>query len=160
MVHQYIGSKAELHEALDRNGYYVPPLKSCKLQYLQDIMAKIVWVPHYTEVRIKSCYRPPSKKIVYDALMVEANTCKRNLGTILLVDSDRDWMLNILSTICPNHPFFAKSFIPTKVEKRKFLMGGHAPVQIDASFLSGLPIGKAKKKTVKFTSSPEFEEQR
>jgi hypothetical protein len=26
--------------------------------------------------------------------------------------------------------------------------------------LKGLPIGKAKKKTVNFTSSPEFEEQR
>lgn len=78
-------------------------------------MDKIVWVPNYTELRIKSCYRPPTKKLVYEALMLEANTSKRNIGTMLMVDTDRTWMLNVLSTICPNHHFFAKSYVPVKV---------------------------------------------
>jgi 23S rRNA G2069 N7-methylase RlmK/C1962 C5-methylase RlmI len=156
-VQSVIGDKSELHEALDRNGLMVPPLKLCKINYLKRVFNREVWVPLYQDVRVRSCYKKPTKKEIFSALIYEANMNQFDLGIYSSKDACPAWMLLCLSTVKPNHKFFEKSFVPSKVKKQSPEKEG-LDIRINPEFLKDLPMGKAKKKTVKLMGEKQKED--
>jgi hypothetical protein len=76
----YVGVKADLHEALDRNGKMVPPIKHCKNDYLQGVLDNVYWAPLYHDIKIRSCYRKPPKKEIFEELSRHLKNQGKDLG--------------------------------------------------------------------------------
>lgn len=55
---EVVKTKRDFHEALDRNGFNVPPIKSggCTVDYLQKLRSGEYWCPMYVDVQVRSCY--------------------------------------------------------------------------------------------------------
>ena len=102
--------------------------------------------------------------MVIDAVLTEAANYRDNGKAVPLnlgftreskVFPDKLWLLQVLSTLNPNHPFFAKDYMPPPKREKK-----NAPLKMDNSdgFFTG--IGKAVtdkylagKKTTKRTNN-------
>lgn len=70
-----IKDKAQLHEALERHGFFLPSLKSsiATERYLEEVAQGITWCPKYSEIHLKPCPRPPSKDILIEKLILIIN---------------------------------------------------------------------------------------
>lgn len=58
---EFVKNKADMHEALDRNGWHMPTLDACKKDYLEGVFNFEFYAPKYLEIKMRSCYRPPKK---------------------------------------------------------------------------------------------------
>ena len=56
---------------------------------------------------------------------------------------DRNWCLNVLSTLCSDHAIFKKDFLPEK-KKQQIQKEGNVS-EADYKFFEGLPVMKTKK---------------
>ena len=104
-----------------RNQYFIPSKKSpfVTVDYLIQIKDKEVFCPLYSQIRMKACPTPPTKKELLTAL------CKvqddRNIDFGLQMNGklpDTRWMLSILSTYCPDHSYFTTEFRPCKIKPK------------------------------------------
>ena len=118
-------TKRDLHEYLDRSGHLVMPLKnaSCTLDYLRRVMASQIWSPLYLDAKLRSCYQPPKKELVFKEL-TKALTAQ-GLPPFGFKDATKismDYLLLCLSTLCPDHRFFQPGYYPddakTKSKRR------------------------------------------
>ena len=68
---EIISCKQDLHEALDRNGYFMPNFKNrcVTIEYLMKVKKGAYWVPKYENIRLASCYRKPSKDVAFVELV-------------------------------------------------------------------------------------------
>ena len=109
-----VKTKAELHEAMVRNGYYMPSYKSSliTISWMKGIRKGTIWCPKYEELRLRSCYSPPSK----DLIVIEINTILNKNDMDLGLTRDNapkiSWLLAILGTLHSRHPIFNKSYLP------------------------------------------------
>ena len=108
-----VKSKKDYHEALDRSGVFMPPLKASgvTIAYLTGVDNKDFWCPLYTELQIRSCYNPPKKEEIFIAIEdhLEDNSTK----TFGFSDASKvtaDWMIICLSTLNPDHEIFGKYY--------------------------------------------------
>jgi hypothetical protein len=139
-----VKTKAELHEAMVRNGYYMPSYKSSivTISWMKGIRKGTVWCPKYEELRLRPCYSPPSK----DSIVDEINHIleKNNLDMGLARDNAPkvSWLLAVLSTLHSRHAFFAKGYVPPKQIKEA--------KRIDNSdgFFTGLPPKQVLSKSI------------
>ena len=104
-----IKTKRDFHEALDRNGYNIVPYKSggCTIDYLKKVRSGQYWCPLYVDVKLRSCYTPPKKEIVFNQVQKVINDC--NLPPFGFTDANKvpaEWLMNCLSTLAPDHDFF------------------------------------------------------
>ena len=109
-----ITGKQDLHEALDRNGFMVPPFK-CKVNtqdYLLKVKAGTNWVPMYSSVRIASCYRKPTKEAAMNELQEVLYKHNYDIGFTDATLVDIDWILRVMSTLAPTHQYFNKGWSP------------------------------------------------
>ena len=55
---EVVKTKKDFHEALDRLGYCVAPIKAggCTIEYLMNVRSGEIWCPRYEDVRLRSCY--------------------------------------------------------------------------------------------------------
>ena len=61
-----IEGMAELHEACQRNGYFIPSLSSSMVTeyYLLSIIQKEIYCPLFKDVRLAPCPKSPTKKVL------------------------------------------------------------------------------------------------
>lgn len=62
-LQKLIQGKADLYDAVVRNGYYLPKRKSSIIteEYLEGVIYKRYACPLYSEIRLKPCPSPPDK---------------------------------------------------------------------------------------------------
>jgi hypothetical protein len=58
---KYVRDKKDLYQALQRNGFYLPSLKSSMIRetYLIGLLENRLWCPKVNEIRLGNCPRPP-----------------------------------------------------------------------------------------------------
>ena len=82
------------------------------LPYLEAIYSKKLWVPQYSEIRLKPCPRLPQKKVLLH-LLLEACRDKHELGIVEgKKEPNTQWMLFVLSTVAPTSRIFDKGYTP------------------------------------------------
>ena len=56
-------NKAELHEAMVRDGYYLPSFSSTIVskKWLEKVLNQEEWCPKYSQIRIAPCTKAPLK---------------------------------------------------------------------------------------------------
>jgi len=107
-VKALIGSKEDYHESMLRNGYYVPGLRSplVTIEYLSKVRSKEIYVPMYTDVRLRPCPRPPNRDTLAQYVLDAAEQAgKADLGFSMKRGNfpNGAWLLNVLSTLNPDH---------------------------------------------------------
>jgi hypothetical protein len=163
-------TKDEKYEANVRNGLYMWHFNSSinTVKSIQDAKEGKMYVPRYEEVRLRPCPKPPMKSFVIKAVLAELE--KKELWRVDLIEQiesgqlevsqeefqflqrtfqlniththspDIDWLLNVLSTLNPDHKYFHRSYYPSDEE-----LGGraakskNAAVEVEDPFLVGLP---------------------
>ena len=113
-----VKTKKDFHEALDRNGFHIVPYKSggCTIDYLKKVRAGKYWCPLYADVKLRSCYTPPKKEIIFKEVTKALKEC--NLAPFGFTDANKvpaEWLIRCLSTLSPNHDFFQKWYYPEEV---------------------------------------------
>ena len=114
-VKQLMKNKAHFHEALVRNGFYLPSLRSgvCTMEYLIGVRDKHIWSLQYSGLKIKPCPQAPSKHVLLD-LVLETLT-KNGVVRHGLVPRkkvlDKGWLLAVLATINPECKVFKKDYV-------------------------------------------------
>ena len=65
-----VKNKRDYHEAMDRSGFCMPPLKSSgmTIAYMDGVHNKDFWCPMYSELQLRSCYNPPKKEEIFKAV--------------------------------------------------------------------------------------------
>ena len=63
---QLIRNKRDLYEACERNGYYLPKLKSPMVNedYMRHVMNGKSFCPKRVDIRMLPCPRPPNKELL------------------------------------------------------------------------------------------------
>ena len=109
-----VKTKAELHEAMVRNGYYMPSYKSSiiTISWMKGIRSGTVWCPKYDELRLRSCYSPPSKDLIVSEINKILNKNEMDLGLTRDNAPKVSWLLAILGTLNSRHAFFTKGYVP------------------------------------------------
>ena len=108
-----VKNKRDFHEGLDRHGYCLPPFKSAgvTIDYLTKVQSKLVWCPLYVEVKIRSCYNPPKKDVVYQEVVLHLSQYgTKPFGLSDASKVSAEWLIKCLSTLNPDHRFFARNF--------------------------------------------------
>ena len=64
-----------MHEALQRNGFMVPPYtsKCITTDYLSKVKTAEYYVPRYVDVQVRPCPNPPIKRRIFEEIMKEAH---------------------------------------------------------------------------------------
>ena len=112
MASEYITCKADLHEAMDRNGKMVPDIRYCTIDYLVKVQEGVFWCPNYADVKLRSCYRKPKKEDILNQLRDMCHQRQLELGIINHNKIDGEWLLRCISTLNPEHHWFKKDFYP------------------------------------------------
>lgn len=141
-----IKCKRDLYEALIRNGYFLPSIKSSVVseKYLVGILEGNIYCPKIESIKLKGCPSPPSKEVLI-AKLLEALKQRgiENHGLDELHLPDCKWLLALLSTLAPNDEIYRKDYRPPprakKIEEQKTIL-------VPQSFLGGLPSSKSKVK--------------
>ena len=63
MEYHSVASVKHLYEIAERNGWYLPALKSnfVNMLYLEWVRSGLIYCPRYEELRLRPCPVPPSK---------------------------------------------------------------------------------------------------
>ena len=118
------------------------------LPYLEAIYGKKLWVPQYSEIRLKPCPRLPQKKVLLQ-LLLEACRDKHELGIVEgKKEPNTQWMLFVLSTVAPTSRIFDKGYTPEyerRIELQKQVRDKQVAHVENPEFWIGQPLFKGKK---------------
>ena len=170
-------TKEERFEANVRNGFYMWHFNSSinTVKNIQEAKEGKLYVPRYEEVRLRPCPKPPLKSFVIKAVQEELEKKEQwrlelleqvDNGTLETTEEEMqflqrvyqlniththqpniEWLLDVLSTLNPDHRYFHRSYYPSDEE-----LGGRGvkskkvPVEEEDPFLAGLPEHISKKK--------------
>ena len=140
-----VQSKADLHEALCRNGYYPPRLKSgmATEAYLVGVMDATYYCPKAEEIRIRLCPRPPSKAVLLEKFKKIMHSKGLKSGLVEGKWPDTQWLLAVISTLAPDDEIFKKDYLP---QPRKNAIEEQKTIQVPNGFFDNLPDSKSKVK--------------
>ena len=71
-----------------------------------------IWSAAYTNLKVRCCYSPPIKKLIWDALVADLAKDELKLGIVHHTKVSKDWLLLMLSTRNPEHKFFQPDYYP------------------------------------------------
>lgn len=128
-----------MYDALIRNGYFLPSLKSTLITeaYLRGVMEGRVYCPKTEMIKLKGCPSPPSK----DILLTKFIECliRRGIedhGIDQNHKPDSKWLISVLATLSPEDEIYRKDYRPPprlkKIEEQKTIL-------VPSAFLAGLP---------------------
>lgn len=106
------------------------------------------------EIHPHTCVDPPKKDEVIEQLIGFAKDHGKDLGITKKRRPDKQWALNVLAHLKPNHKYFRKDYVKTRAKDK---------IMIDNSdgFLDNLPPGPLKKRfAMVFKESEEVQLQR
>ena len=173
-VKALVSKKSHLHEACERNNYYMPKLGSsiCTIDFMMAVRNRECFCPQYTCMQQRPCPKPPARKVVKQALLHSLDAvvknatlegevrsqCKTLMQFLDPKDADLKWMLTILACINPDHEYFQKGYVAPKTITSR----SKAPTVItnDDNFFSGLPQQRSKgHSSIKFVKSDPAADQ-
>ena len=134
-----IQNRRDLYEALQRNGYYLPKLKTTMIteDYMRNVISGKTFCPKYDEIKMLPCPRPPGKEVLMQKFL---RICSLNNLTLTGVDEknvpDKRWLLDFVSTFKPDDEIFRKNYIPPAKETK---LSELKTIEMPASFMNDLP---------------------
>ena len=135
---------------MQRNGFCMPRYKSslCCVKWMQRVRAGKYWCPLVKNINPVNCPDPPKKEDVIEHLLAFAKDVGKNLGINEKRQPDKDWALQMLAVLKPQHKFFKKSYVPKRAIDK---------IMLDNSdgFFDDLPPGKWKKRMGNIYKEPE-----
>ena len=137
MIDASVVSKRHLHEIAQRNGHYVPSVKSSfvTVDYLHKVRTGAVYCPTFEDIRLRPCPVRPHKELVLQEVLRICRLHNKYLGDCSKQQPNKGWLLKVLSTLDPTHYFFAKNYMPPpRPRKREAKKLGN-----EDGFFSGLP---------------------
>ena len=111
---------AEMREILMRNGWVIA--ENCPLvtsAYCRALFQAQLWAPHSSRIHYRICFKPPILQklveIILELCTQKGLNCgisleKRNFPTV-------QWALLAIMELDPNHPIFARDYLPPKISK-------------------------------------------
>ena len=115
---KYIASKRDFYDAMVANGYYLPRYKSPMIteDYMRDILGGRTFCPHYKDVKLLPCPRPPPVELLLRKFhrIYESRNQRNCCGVDALRQPDKRWLLNFVSAFRPDGEIFRKDFRPPK----------------------------------------------
>ena len=142
--------KKSYYKAMIRNNFYVPNYKSslCCVKWMKRVRSGKYWCPKKKDIHPFSCADPPKKAEILEQLIGFATDKGKNLGISEKRQPDKQWALQMLAVLKPDHVYFRKDFVPKREIDR---------VMIDNQddFLTGLPPGKWRKRKGGIFKEPE-----
>jgi len=142
-----VNSVSSYYEAMDRNGWFLPALKSSIIscEYLDRVRNGDYWCPKYEKLLQRPCPRPPPKEFLLDTLAELLDKKKLDFGGGENRVPDKSWLLRAIATIHPTNIIFQKNYLPP-VRKVK---ADTTVVDNGDNFYDNLPtlkLGKRKKR--------------
>ena len=140
-----VKSKKDLYEALVRNGYYPPKIKSNMVSehYLVNVMDGTYYCPKADEVRVKLCPRPPHKEVLLEKFKKQMADKGLRSGMQEGKWPDKEWLITVIATLCPDDEIFKKDYLPPP---RKNVIEEQKTINVTNGFFEGLPDSKSKVK--------------
>ncbi len=107
---KYIANKREFYDAMVANGYYMPKYKSTMIteEYMRDILSSTTFCPHYKDVKLLPCPRPPPVELLlwkFHRICASRNLLN-NCGVDELRLPDKRWLLDFVGTFKPDCKIF------------------------------------------------------
>lgn len=111
-------------------------------QYLLDVMEGRLYCPRSTEIRLAPCPRPPTKSVLLDKLLdiAEAKRFGEH-GVSRSRAPNKEWLLNVLSTLKLEDEVFSKDYLPPRVIKKAEALKS---IPISSVFFQDLPPSKSR----------------
>ena len=139
-----IANKRDLYEACERNGYYLPRLKTSMVteEFMRNVITGKAFCPKKVDIRMLPCPRQPSKEDLMRMFqeLVDANEW-RLPGFDEKHVPDKRWLLDVISTFNPKAPIFKKDYLPpVKASKLSAIKA----IEVPAEFIKGLPLSQRK----------------
>ena len=142
---KYIQNKRDLYKACERNGFYLPRLKTTMVneEYMRKIIKGAAWYPMRNKITMLGCPRPPNKSILLDKFWTHMD----NRGYELVgVDRekhipDKRWLLDVLATYTPGDEIFAKNYNPPE---RASKLSEIKTIEVPVDFMKDLPFSRRK----------------
>ena len=106
---------------------------------MKRVRAGKYYCPKVKDIHPFNCADPPKKAEILEHLLRFAEDFGKNLGISEKRQPDKQWALQILAVLKPDHKFFTKSYVPKKAIDLILLDNSDG-------FLDGLPPGKYKKR--------------
>lgn len=134
-----IQNRRDLYEAVVRNGYYLPKIKTTMIteDYMRNVISGKAFCPKYAEIKMLPCPRPPCKQVLLEKFH---RICQRQNLVHTGVDDkhvpDKRWLLDFVSTFKPDDDIFKKNYIPPAKETK---LSELKTIELPASFLNDLP---------------------
>ena len=132
-----------------RNGFFLPSLKSTIIteDYMVKVRSGAVWCPKFSEIRLGPCVSPPKLEYLMNEVVRLSTEKGLDIGATPKNMPDRKWLLNVLSTMDPDHEVFKKSYMPPAPVPRR----ENKVVDNSDSFFDQLPM-LTNKRDMKATS--------
>jgi hypothetical protein len=138
-----VKSKKDLYEAVQRNGYHLPSIKSTLVteNYLINVMDGSYWCPKVEEIKLRQCPRPPEKRVLLKKFLdlMEGKAT----GISEKHSPNKEWLLIMIATLKPEDEIFRKDYLPPAKKK---IIEEQKTIQIPKGFFDGLPDSKTKVK--------------
>ena len=112
-VEHLLCNKKHFRELVIRNGYFLPPDDAfCTVNYMLGVVTEEFYCPKYSDLRMGPCPVPPGKDLVVQEVLKVLAEKKLSIGPLDKACPERPWLLAVLSTLCPQHVFFSRSYVP------------------------------------------------
>ena len=133
-----------------RNGYLVPAYKSSLpcLKWMIRVRSGKYWCPKVKDIHPANCAEPPKKEDILYHLLSFAKDQGKNLGITEKRVPDKQWMLQVLNVLKPDHHYFRKDFVPKRAIDKLLIDNSDG-------FFDHLPPGKYKHRIGVVFKEPE-----
>ncbi len=143
-----IKNKKDFYEAMIRNGFYLPSYKSSLVTqtYMEKIMKGQLWCPMHGDIKRLPCPRPPSKEVLLDKFlnyMRAQGLTDQEHGVSLARSPDKDWLIDVVSTLMPDDEIFRKGYLPPRT---RAINSEVDTIEVNQFFLEDLPVSSTKSK--------------
>ena len=142
---KYIANKRDFYDAMVANGYYMPKYKSTMIteDYMRDILGGKTFCPHYKDVKLLPCPRPPQVDMLLKKFyrICASRNLLNNCGVDELHQPDKRWLLDFVSTFKPDDEIFQKDYRPPAKANKLSEM---KTVDVNKSFFENLAPTKRK----------------
>ena len=113
---RYIASKRDLYDAMVATGSSLPRYKSSMVteDYMRDILGGRTFCPHYKDVRLLPCPRPPPVELLLRKFhrICEGRNLLNHCGVDEVRQPDKRGLLDFVSTFRPDDEIFRKDHRP------------------------------------------------
>ena len=113
---KYIANKRDFYDAMVANGYYMPKYKTTMIteEYMRDILGGKTFCPHYKDVKLLPCPRPPPVELLLRKFhrICEGRKLLNHCGVDEVHQPDMQWLLDFVSTFRLDDEIYRKDHRP------------------------------------------------